>query len=400
MGALQDTNFYNSNLPDYIKKSFIGNLLRFNPTGQIPLFGLLSLMQKPGTAINTEHGYFSKEMVFPKAEVNAAVAAGDTTITVVDSSTLLPNTMLRAESTGENMMVTAVASATSITVERAVGHVVAGTYAAGDMLYSVGNAFEQASDRPASRLINPTKLSNNTQIFRDSWALPKTNRALVPTVGDNLVAEDRVDCASFHSLAIEQALLFGQKSGKQYNGQWRTTMDGVVSQVAQNAPADNFTNAGATTSYTQLEDALEPCFNTSIAGKSGNDRVLLVGGHARKVINGIGRLSGEYEIIDGQKIFGMQFTSFRTTRGTFDMIEHPLFNSNPDWAKLAMALDLSVMRPAYLQGRQTENIEYGLDGKPTDNGIDAAGGTLTTELTLENTNPSANAVITGLTKAA
>ena len=37
---------------------------------------------------------------------------------------------------------------------------------------------------------------------------------------------------------------------------------------------------------------------------------------------------------------------------------------------------------------------------PTDNGIDAVGGTLTSELTVEIRNPPANAIITGLTAAA
>lgn len=398
--ALQDSEFYRNSVPDYIKKSFLGTLLRFQPSGQIPLFGLTSLMNKPGTAIDVQHGYWSKQMVFPKTKVTADANSAATTLTVDDTSTLLPNTLLRNQTTGELLFVLTVASGTSITVQRGVGGVTAGAITTNDMLYGVGNAFEQASNRPQSRLINPTKLYNNTHIFRDSWALPKTDRALVPIIGDSLVSESRVDCASFHSLAIEEALIFSQKSNVTYNGQARTTMDGLIEQVRTQAPAANTTTAGSTTTYDELEAMLEPCFNVSISGKSGNDRLLLVGGKARQVINGIGRKSGQYQIVDGQRIFGMQFSSFRTTRGTFDMLEHPLFNSNEDWAKLAIAVDLTVLRPAYLSGRQTENIEYGMDGKATDNGIDAVGGTLTTELTLENTNPAAHAVIWGLTKAA
>jgi hypothetical protein len=44
--------------------------------------------------------------------------------------------------------------------------------------------------------------------------------------------------------------------------------------------------------------------------------------------------------------------------------------------------------------------DFNQDGTPVDNGIDAVGGTLTTELTCVVKNPPANALITNLTAAA
>jgi hypothetical protein len=41
-----------------------------------------------------------------------------------------------------------------------------------------------------------------------------------------------------------------------------------------------------------------------------------------------------------------------------------------------------------------------MDGRSTDDGIDAVGGSLTTEMTLEFLNPAANAVVYNLTAAA
>jgi len=79
------------------------------------------------------------------------------------------------------------------------------------------------------------------------------------------------------------------------------------------------------------------------------------------------------------------------------MVEHPLFNSNPDWSKQAVAVDLSTFRVAYLGGRKTMKDEFGSD---VDNGIDAQGGTLTTEVTCVVKNPPANAWIKDLTAAA
>lgn len=396
--ALQDSNYYQTNNPDYLQKSFAGNMIRYAPNGQAPLFALTSMFGE-GKALAVEHGYFSKTMLFPKVTVDNAAGylATDTQLIVTDSSEVVPGELLRG-TTGEILRVTGIVSATVINVARKVGQVAAAAITDGAVLYSIGNAHEQASLRPISRLMNPVRLMNNTQIIRDSWALPGTLTAIQPIVGNSLVAESRADCGHFHAGAIERALIFGQKSGQIVNQQYLTTMDGIVETVRRLAPAANTTVAGATTTYSQLEAALNVIFDTVTDGRNGNERTLFVGGRAREVINGIGRLTGQYQIVDGQTSFGLQFSTFKTSRGMFRMIEHPQFNSNPVWSKMAIAVDIPSIRLMYL--RKTSNMEYGMDGRATDNGIDAVGGTLTTELTMENINPAAHAVIHNLTAAA
>ena len=68
---------------------------------------------------------------------------------------------------------------------------------------------------------------------------------------------------------------------------------------------------------------------------------------------------------------------------------------------MAVAVDLSSFTVAYLGDRKTQNKEFNQDGnEANDNGIDAVGGTLTTELTAVVRNPPANAVVFGLTAGA
>jgi hypothetical protein len=183
-------------------------------------------------------------------------------------------------------------------------------------------------------------------------------------------------------------------------------MDGLINIVSTlaNYPSSyaavNVTTAGATTNFTQLEAALDPVFNQATDPKAGNQRVLFVGGTARKVLNNIGRLNATYELYSNETSYGLQFSSFKIARGSFNMIEHPLFNSNADWSKMAIAVDLSTFRVAYLGGRKTKKEDFNMSGQPVDNGIDAVGGTLLTEMTCVVKNPPANAVIYGLTAAA
>lgn len=391
---------------DLARKSFAAMITRLMPNGTAPLFGLTSMLQDE-TAVAVEHGFFAKTMLFPQLQVSAAgQTAADTVWTVTSTTNLIPGMLMRVTTTGENVLINSIISPTSIAVQRGVGTIAAAVVGASVYAYQVGNAFEEGSTRPAPQSIIPVRITNLTQIFRNSWAVTGSAAATEVIAGDTTPAENRQDCAAFHAADIEKALFFGQKYQGVRNGQPFRTMDGLINIVGNlsyypsSYAAVNVFTAGATTNYTQLQGFLDPMFNQTTDPKGANDRVLFVGGQARRVLNEIGRLNGTYFISEGQTSYGLQFNSFRIARGQLRMIEHPLFNTNPDWAKMAVAVDLPTFRLAYLKGRKTQNQEYNTSGTPVDNGIDAVGGTLTTEVTCVIKNPPANSVVYNLTAAA
>lgn len=394
---------------DLAKKSFAAMITRLMPNGTAPLFGLTSMLSSD-TAVQTEHGFFTKTMLFPQLTLGASALSTDTTLTVTSTSNVLPGMLMRVDSTGENVLVNSVISGTSVQVQRGVGTVAAAAISNSVNLFQVGNAFEESSLRPQSLIINPVRITNLTQIFRNTWAISDTVRTTMMIAGETNVAESRQDCAAFHAADIEKAIFFGQKSQGTRNGQPFRTMDGLINIVGNLSyypsyySATNVNTAGGTTNYTQLEGFLDPVFNQATDPKVANERVLFVGGTAKRVLNNIGRLNGTYYLVDGQTSYGLQFSTFKTARGTFRMIEHPLLNSNTSWSKMAVAVDLSTFRLAYLGDRKTQNKEFNMpdqsDMDVSDNGIDAVGGTLTTELTCVVKNPPANSIVYNLTAAA
>lgn len=392
---------------DLARKSFAGALTRLFPNGNSPLFGLTSMLSSE-VALQAEHGFFTKTMLFPQLTLSAAgQVAADTTFTCTSTANVLPGMLMRVDTTGENILIQAVISPTQVSVQRGIGSTAAANIAASINLYQIGSAFEEASLRPNALAINPVRITNLTQIFRNTWAISDSARATQVIAGDTNVAENRQDCAAFHAVDIEKALFFGQKSASTRNGQPFRTMDGIYSIVNNLSyypsyyGSPNVTIAGGTTNYTQFESAFDPCFNQATDPKVANERVLFVGGTAKKVINNIGRLNGTYYMVDGQTSWGLQFTTIKIARGTFRLIEHPLFNTNPSWSKLAVAVDLSSFNLAYLGDRKTQNREFNMSGASVaDNGIDAVGGTLTTELTTLIKNPPAYGIMTNLTAAA
>lgn len=396
------TGIFNTNTftTDHEALSFARMITRLMPHGQAPLYGMTSYLGIE-TAVQVEHGFFTKTMLFPYVTIDGAIADGVVNVFTVDTTAnVLPGMLMRAESTGEVILVNTVLSTTQIQVTRGIGSTAA---AIGDNvnMYQTGSAFEESSTRPNALAINPVRITNLTQIFRNSWAVSGSAQATQVIAGDSTVAESRMECAAFHSADIEKALFFGTKSQGTRNGQPFRTMDGlrsIVGNIAYYPPSYagvNITAAGGTTNFTQLETALDPVFNQATDPKVGNERVLFVGGAARKVLNNIGRLNSTYQIQNGATHYGLQFGQFNIARGTFRMIEHPLLNSNADWSKYAFAVDLSTFHVAYLGGRRTKKEDI-MDG----NGIDAVGGSLTTELTCVIKNPPANALITNLTAAA
>lgn len=401
VGIFNTSNF----TQDLAAKSFASAITRLMPNGQAPLFGLTSMLPTE-TAVQVEHGFFTKTMLFPMFNLDAAVAnATDNVFVVATTANLVSGMLMKANTTGEIVLINQILSPTSIQVTRGIGTTPAAV--ADDVnWYQVGNAFEEASVRPNAVQINPVRVTNLTQIFRNTWAISGSAAATQVIAGESTIAENRQDCAAFHAADIEKALFFGAKSQGTRNGQPFRTMDGFL-QIISNLTyypssysTPNVSTAGATTNYTQLETMLDPVFNQTTDPKVGNERVLFVGGTAKKVLNNIGRLNGTYFIQNGQTNYGLQFGSFNVARGTFRMIEHPLFNSNPDWSKLAVAVDLSTFRVAYLGNRRTKREDFNVDGKPVDHGIDAVGGTITSELTVVIKNPPANAYVSNLTAAA
>lgn len=390
-----------ANLPtDLAAKSFAAMLTRLQPNGTAKLFALTALL-KDEQASAIEHGYYTKTMIFPSVKIDNAggYAAGATNFTVDSYTDIVAGDLLRNERTGEIVIVNTTPTATSITVTRGVGTTAAAAVNDNDDFYHVGNAFEQGSIRPNAVALVATRYVNYTQIFRNSWAVTKTLAALPLIAGDGAVAESKRDCANFHALSIEKALFFGQKFQGTRNGMPFQTMEGVIARVQTAAPG-NITNLLATTNWTQLEAALDPMLQTVTDAGSGNIRTMFVGGVARRVIHAIARKNSDYNINGTESSWGMQIDTIKTPRGTFEMIEHPLFNaygSTSAWAKMAVVMDLNAFSIAYL--RRTEELNYNENGTPVDNGIDARGGTLTTELTCCIKNPAAFGLIYNFTAA-
>lgn len=393
---------------DMIKKDFGQTILRYMRGGSAPIFAMLSALQT-GTADNTTHGYYGKGMLLPSVQLNGAKLAGDTVLVVDSTAQILPGDVLAASYAGEKILVNSVDSATQITVTRAFGTVAAAGLADDLVLIKIGTAHEEASGRPGALSWNPTQFVNYTQIFRTGWAVSGTASQIKHIVGDGQVAENRMDCMHLHSQALETAILFGDKYNGTKNGKPIRAMEGILHNVKNpaNYPADldgavhhyvvGDGSAGSVT-WVALQTPLESTLDVQMVNSPSNERYIYCGKTFLQIINEVIRKTGEMQLTPALTDFGLQISQLRTARGTFNLIEHPMLNMNAQWAKLGFVLNLSTLRLVYLGNRKTQTKTYGLGvngslNQVHDNSLDAVGGDLLTEMTIEHLNAPANAVI-------
>lgn len=375
--------------------SFAGQILRRFPNGQAPMFAMSSQSGKARAKAST-HGYFSKTMAFINTTSTAALV-GATTLSLASAAGVLKGTVLFNPRTRENVRVTAdpAQGSNDVTVARGFGRVAAAAVNNGDRWIAIGTAFEEGSKRPTARRMSTVYVSNYTQIFRDAWALTDTARASLAEAGYSNIQEDKKDCSMFHAVSIESAIIWGQAKMDTSGATPIHSTQGVLDAMEQYCP-ENTNTAAATTSYDQLVAFLEPAFAYSTDMTDSTSRTAFCDNTAMRVLNQIAKASGQLQMQVSTTTFGMRFTQMNFYQGTVNLITHPLLNGL-DQEGMMLIMDMPALKLAYLEGRDTKSEEYGTGGKLVENGVDAVGGSLTTECAVELINPYACAVVHGLT---
>lgn len=382
------------------RKSFASEIARIFPNGSAPLFALTGQSGR-ARAVQIEHGYFSKTWQFKAFTVGVADDAA-TTLTMQstagnDNSGIIAKQLFHNTRTREIIRVDAKTGNQAVTVTRGFGRVAAAAIQAADRWVQIGTAHEQGSARPAPRSIQAEYFRNYTQIWRNAWALTDTARASLNEAGYRDVAENRRDCAMFHSQDIEMGMVWGQKSLDTTGSTPISTTQGLVDAIHEYAP-QNVQTAGSTTNYDELEDMLTPAFQQNTTASSSMDRLLFTGNEGSKVIQQIGRNHAQAQMTLGETTMGQVFRTIRTYKGNVHIVEHPMFNGY-GIGDTALVLDIPSIKLAYLDGRDTRAEEYGVGGAAEGRqGIDAQGGSLTSEAAVEFLSPFSCALIYGLTE--
>lgn len=381
-----------------------GILLLF-PNGKAPLTGLTSGLKSKSTD-DPQYNWWTKSLQRQRLEANADNTSGDTTIEVVSGAQkLVNNHLLYAEETGEIMRVNGDPSSdTSITVERGFAGTTAqalnaGTGTINPNLLVVGTAFEENADVPTGLSFDPTKYFNYTQIFRNALEASRTAMKTRLRTGD-AVREAKRETLEIHSIEMERAFFWGSRfEGTQNGNPVRTT--GGIKYWLDNHASDNVKNqAGAATDLETLEGWMEEMFKFGSA-----EKMAFAGNKALLTVQQIVRKNASYELVQGQKEFGMNVSRLVSPFGTIVFKTHPLFNYVPGgthnsaeyfgFNSSIYVLDMENIVYRFLEDSDTKYLP-----DRQSNGLDGMKSEYLTEAGIELHHPDTHFVINGLTNPA
>ncbi|QGH73569.1 MAG: major capsid protein [Siphoviridae sp. ct7UA22] len=343
--GLRGTSNYGA---DERPKSFRESILFYDPNGSAPLTALMSQM-KTESVTDPEFSWWEELSQQRRVVLTTAITTtGQTTLAVAAGSvagstggfSLVPGDLLMSEdslgrvgsASQEIVMVTAVASDTSITVARgAAGTTALASIIVGTGLLRIGNAFAEGSLSANAVSQNPTKFQNYVQIFKTDYMVTNTDIATKKRTGDVLANEKKRKMFS-HANAMEFAYIFGRKSETTgSNGQPLRTTGGLLQFIQSNRVTFG-SGAGGTVTWTEdnFIDSLSPCFDIAVPGV-GNERIVFCGNGALNEINKLSRNATNTRVNhEGTvKIYGMELTKVVIPQGTLYLRTHPMFNQHP-----------------------------------------------------------------------
>lgn len=356
---------------------FASAMLRIAPTGTSLLLALSSGMGK-SSANDTIFHWFEDGHAAGRSTV---VSGGTTTSVVVnDGSQYVPHQVLLVEETGEVLLVTAIVDNT-LTVIRGIGGSAVVSLNNTHHLQSIGNAHEEASPMPTAVTQQGNARMNYTQIFRNSWAVSGTAKAVAYRTGSK-VAKNKRECAMYHAEDMERAMIWGRKHISTFNNKPFRLTDGILAQIEQYGGIVESVSDGTTAgNYSALlfEDFIRRVFSKNIKGQP-NERMAIGGDLWLAGLNQMTKLDGTYQIGAGETVLGIKVTKIQTPFGTLNLMTHPLMNENPTWQR-----ELYVLHPGAIRRRMLrETFEEGYDSNGQRiNAKDADEGVITTEFGVE-----------------
>jgi hypothetical protein len=302
--------------------------------------------------------------VWTKINNLAGYLAGDTALVVDDDTIFAPGDLMKIPRTGETMLITAINRGThTLTVTRSVGTVAAAAINDDDDLHRTGTAMEEASSAPESRLFQPTKFDNYTQIIRTTWDGSRTEEDEDLKTNMSERTRQRREKALEHKRDIERVLLFGEKS-EDSTGK-RRTCGGLTEFITTNV-----VDVGGVLTEEELEkDICEPLF------KYGSEKRLVI--CSRRVFSVFNQFAkGRLEVKQGADTYGVRLAHYISAHGDLYLV--PSRELASQYASWAFFLDMKNLRY-----RPYKNADTKLRTNIHDNDFDGYKDEYLTEFTFE-----------------
>lgn len=302
-------------------------------------YAVLLMKERKEATDTAEFIWFDDEPVGWWTKASAAADDTATNINVVDGSIFATHDILKVPRTSEVLRVTAT-NANVLTVVRGYGTTASAAIEAEDWLVRIGNAMEENSNAPASKLNQPQKFTNYTQIVRTTFDESMTSAHEIKRVGGKERTRLRAKKLLEHRLDIARISIWGEKKEDLSSGKPRRMTAGINSFIQTNRK-----DVGGSLTEAEWENFLEMGFSY------GSKTKLFV---CSRTVGGAINMIAQNKIIttSGEEIYGIRLPKYRSFHGDVIIaVDRSLENA---YAGYGFLLDMKniVYRP--LNGRDTK----------------------------------------------
>ena len=293
-----------------------------------------------------------------EVDEGSTVGSADNEFGVEDPNIFNVGDIVKVPDTGEIMRVTNVdTSNDEITCDRGYGTTSAQDIDDGSDIVIIGSAHKEGGSAPEALSTKVSTINNYTQIFKTSVKVTKTQEAS-ELYGGSDRNHQRKKKGIQHSVDIEKAGLFGEKSEHVSGDEVIRTTAGVLSLIEGNA--QTYDASGELTEDEFEKEWLEELF------RYGNDKkTLFASARLISIINSWGR--DKLHMETGEETFGLSVYKYLSAHGELNIVKHPLLEN--EYSNWGIALDIENVRWRPLQGRDT-SLETNIQGNDDDYYLD------------------------------
>lgn len=331
-----------------------------------PITVVLRSIYNGGRRRKTNDPMFSwhEDELQERIDVASELAAADATTVKGTASIYADDDLVFVPSTGEVFRVVDAAGAT-LTVIRGVGDTVGAEIAAGAEMYIIGTAAAEGSESEVAESNNPVKVTNYTQIFKDTISASGTWRSTSNESTPHDWGYQHRKESIEHEKDKELAFLHGSPSadaGDQTTGPIRTTggLDHYLTENIIDAGDAALTEEG-------FEDAMRAWFRYGSSTKTLFASPLI-----------ISQLSlfaqGKVDTTVGQTTYGVRVQTYYSPHGTLNLVKHNLLEGEQSGNAYCVDFVAGNVQYRYLDGANapggsrdtrlyTDRQNPGLDGQ-------------------------------------
>jgi hypothetical protein len=299
---------------------------------------------KRKVAVNPEYSHVEDSLRTRLQRLNDAtnLTAADTVFIVDDNSIYTIGDLVRVTRTGEVLRITAVGPTTNeITVTRSVGALAAAALLDDDQLLTIGSAEVEGGTGNAARSDNPVKVTNYTQIFKESVEMSGTQRSSDQFTKPHDWNHQLRKAGIEHAKDMEYAFLFGRKD--EIGSPPVRTTGGAYEAIVTNVK-----DAAGTLTEAEFFDFLRPMFRYGRKEKVGFASQVAV-----DVLNGFPRGKLELRQADRDKTYGVRVFEYISPHGTLNIVTHYLIealaSTDKHWGEI-LVLDFEPIWYRFLGG--------------------------------------------------